>query len=114
MNPIAMLDGSVQSQGVRVSARDWLDIGSEGWKDTSNKVKAAAYQAAKITGWTDDGLKAIMVNTWGPRIDSDVASFTLNLLSEFAKEFPVEQEEVYKVEASTKFKVGDQEITLES
>src|SRR5437660_953560 len=98
VDPLAMLDGSVQSQGIRVSARDWLDMGSEEWAKTDNRVKAAAYQAALVTGWTEDGLRSVMTHAWGPRVDDDVATFVLALLRELAEEFPVQVEDVYKVE----------------
>ncbi len=96
MNVLVSLDGSVQSQGIKVSARDWLDMGSETWATTSDETKAAAYQAAQVTGWKDAGLIKIMMECWGPRIDEDTAKFTLDTLKELAQQYPVEVEEVYK------------------
>jgi len=89
-NPTSALDSSVQGQGVRVGFRDWLDIGSEGWKSTPDKVKAAAYQAAKLNGWTDKGLVSIIVHEFGPRVDEDMAKFTLDCLKDAEKEHPFE------------------------
>jgi hypothetical protein len=99
MSAIVSLDGSVQRQGIKVSARDWLDMGSETWAKTPDKVKALAYQAAQITGWTDAGLIKLMTGTWGPRIDEDTAKFTLETLRELSKENPADVEEVYKDDA---------------
>lgn len=99
MSAIVSLDGSIQRQGVKVSARDWLDMGSETWAKTPDEVKALAYQAAQVTGWTDAGLIKLMTDTWGPRIDEDTAKFTLETLQELSKEHPAEVEEVYKDEA---------------
>ena len=96
MSAIVSLDGSVQRQGVKVSARDWLDIGSEIWATTPDKVKALAYQASQVTGWTDTGLIKLMVKTWGPRIDEDTAKFTIETLQELSKQHPAVVEEVYK------------------
>ena len=98
MNVLVSLDGSVQSQGVKVSARDWLDMGSETWATTPDETKAAAYQAAQVTGWKDEGLLKIMIQCWGPRIDEDTAKFTLETLKELAQQHPVAVEEVYKDE----------------
>ena len=98
MNALVSLDGSVQSQGVKIGARSWLDMGSETWATTSDKTKATAYQAAQVTGWKDEGLIKVMVGCWGPRIDESTAKFTLDTLKEFAQQYPVAVEEVYKDE----------------
>ncbi len=95
---VISLDGSVQSQGIKVSVRDWLDMGSEGWSKTPEVVKAAAYQAAKVTGWQDAGLLKIMLDNWYPRIDEDSAKFTLETLQDLAQKYPLGVEEVYKDE----------------
>lgn len=100
MKLIDALDGSVQSQRIKISARDWLDIGSAEWAKTPHAVKAAAYQAAKITGWTDAGLKNVMLKSWGPRIDEPMADYVLNLLSEWSKEYPLEAEIVNEIKAA--------------
>lgn len=113
MSVLVSLDGSVQSQGVKVSARDWLDMGSETWASTPDEVKAAAYQAAQVTGWKDSGLIKIMVDNWGPRIDEDTAKFTLETLKELAQQHPVAVEEVYKDETPAPvFKIKGCDKTL--
>src|SRR5258708_5190894 len=84
------LDSSVQSQGVKVNFRDWLDMGPENWSATPDRVKAAAYQAVLVNGWTKRGLISIMLNEFGPRVDEDTAKFTLECLEDFAKEHPFE------------------------
>ena len=94
MNTTGTLDGSVQSQGIHIGFRDWLDMGSQGWKDTPDKTKAYAYQAAMVCGWTDSGLVAIMLQEFAPRIDEDMADFTLNLLKEMVAEYPCETVQV--------------------
>jgi len=113
MNVLVSLDGSVQSQGIKVSARDWLDMGSETWAKTPDEVKAAAYQAAQVTGWQDAGLLKIMVDCWGPRIDIDAAKFTLETLKDLAQQYPVTVEEVYRDEnPNPVFKIGGCDKTL--
>lgn len=99
MNVLVSLDGSVQSQGIKVSARDWLDMGSETWTTTPDEVKAAAYQAAQVTGWKDDGLLKIMTKCWGPRVDEDTAQFTLQTLKDLAAQYPLPVEELKKDES---------------
>jgi hypothetical protein len=96
MNPLVSLDGAVQSQGIKLSCRDWLDMGSETWSTTSDKDKAFAYQAALATGWKDEGLLKLMVGAWKPRVDEDVAKFTLQMLKDLVTEYPAQVEEVYK------------------
>jgi len=98
MNVLVSLDSAVQSQKVKLNARDWLDMGSETWATTPDKAKAAAYQAAIVAGWKDEGLLKVMQNCWGPRIDEDTAKFTLQTLKELAQEHPFTVEEVYKDE----------------
>ncbi len=91
---IISLDGVVQRQGIKVSAADWLDMGSVSFSKTPDEVKAAAYQAAKAAGWKNAGLLKLMVDTWGPRVDEDTAKFTLELLKDLAILFPKEIEQV--------------------
>src|SRR3954465_3377438 len=115
MDAISMLDGSVQSQGVKVGARDWLDMGSENWGKTPDEVKSAAFQAALVTGWTEAGLKKLMMDAWGPRVDDDAADFILTLLRELAEKHPLKVEQVYEVDAAPpkmKLHGSDEYITL--
>lgn len=112
MDVINALNGSVQSQGIRVDVRDWLDIGSKGWRTTSEKVKAAAYQAAKVTGWTDKGLHALMLKEFAPRIDEFQADLTLEILQDFEKKYPVEQEVLETKEHKDVWKVKGSEVNF--
>lgn len=107
------LNGSVQSQGLKIDIKAWLDMGSQEWKDTENRVKAAAYQAAKVCGWTDAGLKAIIIGEYGPRIDQFMADVTIETLQDLAKEHPVEVEQIYEQKKETPtFKVHGSDATL--
>ena len=113
MNPANSLNGSVHSQGVKIDYKAWLDIGSKEWQDTEAKDKAAAYQAAKVCGWTDAGLVAIMVKDFGPRIDQFMANVTIDTLKEMSQQFPVPIEEVYEVKKENPaFKVRGSEDTF--
>jgi hypothetical protein len=113
MNAASSLNGSVHSQGIKVDYKAWLDIGSQEWQDTSNKEKAAAYQAAKVCGWTDAGLISIMLKDFGPRIDQFMADVTIESLKEMAEEFPIPIEEVYEVKKEQPvFKIRGSEGTL--
>lgn len=97
------LDGSVQSQGVRVDARAWLDMGSKSWSETDDKTRARAYQAAKVTGWSDDALIAIMVESL-PHLDQDIMEYTVGMLHDLDKKYPAKIEDVYepKIECELK------------
>ena len=83
------LDGAVQSQGVHVGARDWLDMGSDGWAETSDQMKAYAYQAAMITGWNDDSLSEMMLELF-PHLQPSIMLHTIKLLKELTGKYPVE------------------------
>lgn len=89
---IKLLDGTVQSQGIKVSCSGWLDIGSEEYSKTPDQVKAWAYQAAIISGWTDKGIKKVVLDNWGYRITETLADDILETLKLMALEFPVEKE----------------------
>lgn len=99
MNKVISLNGSVHSQGVKIDIPAWLDMGSQEWQNTSGELKAAAYQASKVCGWTDDGLKVIMKSEFAPRVDDFMADVTLETLQDLAKQFPVEVEQVYETAA---------------
>jgi hypothetical protein len=62
MNIANSLNGSVYSQGIKINYVAWLDMGSAEWQETDPKLKAAAYQAALVCGWTDTGLKNFILN----------------------------------------------------
>jgi hypothetical protein len=89
MGPEDTLNGCVQAQGVRVGIENWLIMGSPEWNETPDEVKAAAYQAAGVTGWTDAALKLIMQRKC-PFMDEDMCSVVLNMLKEWAGEYPLE------------------------
>jgi hypothetical protein len=113
MNVLVMLDSAVQGQGIKLSARDWLDMGSETWQSTSDEAKAAAYQAAVLLGWKDEGLLKIMTGCWGPRVDEGTAKFTLEFLKDLAVIHPIAVEEVYKDESKPPvWKIKDCDKTL--
>lgn len=88
---VAQLDGAVQSQGVRVGARAWIDIGSKEWDATPEQVRAAAYQAAGITGWSDGAIGDIVLSAF-PFITPACWEYTLKLLQDLAKKYPVSVE----------------------
>ena len=108
------LNGSVYSQGIKIDHRAWLDMGSEDWKTTSDEQKAAAYQAARVCGWTDEGLKAIIINEFGPRIDQFMADVTMETLHDLAAAHVVEVQEVYEVkQENPTFKVHGSDATFQ-
>lgn len=83
------LNGAVQSEGLKVSVENWLDMGSVEWKNTPDKVKAYAYQAVKAKGWTDEGLISFMVGRFKPRIDESTARFAIEILTDLVKQYSV-------------------------
>lgn len=87
---VIALNGSVQGQGIKLDFRDWLDIGSEGWKNSSEAEKAYAYQASMVSGWTNNGLKSIILSSFAERIDEATADLIIELLQDFSKSYPAE------------------------
>jgi len=77
----------VQAQGVKTSFADWMVMGSEGWDRTPEQIKSYAYQAAQLTGWHDMALRNAVCAAF-PHIDHDMANYTLQLLKEYAVEYP--------------------------
>ncbi len=110
---LSSLDGDVQSQGIKVSHRDWLDMGSKSWESTDDKTKAAAYQAAKICGWEDGRLKALMLQQY-KHLDQHMIDFTIKELQALAGRYPLEVEEVYDAEEQMHKKVEAEAGTLGS
>lgn len=88
MNPESSLNGCVQSQGIKVSLENWLVMGSKEWEETPNEVKAWAYQAAGVTGWTDAAIRMILIKKC-PWFDNDMCTVVLNLLKEWVEEYPL-------------------------
>lgn len=83
-----MLNGCIQAQGIKVNIENWLVMGSKEWDETPEKIKSYAYQAAGVTGWTDAGLKVILLNKC-PHFDNDMCDVVLNLLKEWVAEYPL-------------------------
>lgn len=94
-NRLNSINGSVQSQGIKVNYKNWLDLSTKEWKETPDKVKAAAYQAAKLCGWKDEGLKTAIMSL--PHIDQFIADATIETLKVLADKFPLPTEPVYDV-----------------
>jgi hypothetical protein len=82
------LDSAVQSCGLKIVCSQWLDMGSLDYPNTPDEVKAAAYQAAKIRGYQDEGILAAMCELMGPRYDDDTGRFVLNELKDLASQNP--------------------------
>lgn len=89
MGPESSLNGCVQSQGIRVNIENWLVMGSDEWNETPDQIKAWAYQAAGVTGWTDAALSLILTNKC-PFMNDDMCVTILNMLKEWAAEYPLE------------------------
>lgn len=90
MSIVNSLNGCVHSQGIKISHKAWLDIGSEEWQNTTEQQKSYAYQAAKLRGWTDQGLKALIIQEFQPRIDEFMAELIVEELREFGEKYPLE------------------------
>lgn len=98
------LNGNVQSQGIKVDHVAWLDMGSNDWHETSSELKAKAYQAAKATGWTDSGLKKIIIDEFGPRLDHFWADTIIETLQALAEQYPVETLTLKDTDIKNEFK----------
>ncbi len=110
---LSSLDGDVQSQGIKLSHRDWLDMGSKDWASTDDKAKASAYQAAIVCGWEDLRLKSLMLQQY-EHLDQHMVDFTIKELKGLAKSHPLEVEEVYDAEKEMHKKVKAEKGTLGS
>jgi hypothetical protein len=97
---LSALDGDVNSQGVRIGHRDWLDMGSEGFANTPEKVKAAAFQAATTVGaWEIERLKSLMVKRY-PHITQHIMETAINILQSLAEQHPFVTETVQESEVA--------------
>ena len=96
-NMINSLDGSIQSQGIKVGYRAWLDMGSEEYGNTPPKVQAAAYQAAQVTGWGDEALIDIML-VKHKHLTEHLMAYTIECLKDLAKHHPFEVEKTKEKE----------------
>lgn len=97
---LSSLDGDVQSQGIRLSHKEWLDMGSEEWGKTEDKAKAYAYQAAvKIGSWSDLRLKELMLKKY-EHIKESFIDLTIEELKSLSEKYPldIEQTEVKDLE----------------
>lgn len=104
MNVVNSLNGNVHSQGIRIGHKAWLDMGSKEWEETSPENKAHAYQAAKLTGWTDKGLRQIILSEFRPRLDDFWADLIIDTLHSLEKEHPISITELKPITATTTFK----------
>lgn len=86
---IDSINGNVEAQGVKAKFSAWMVMGSVEWENTSEEIKAYAYQAAIITGWSDKSLIEIVCNSY-PFIDKNMAQFTIDLLQELKTKYPLE------------------------
>ena len=86
---INSINGSVQSQGIRVDVDAWLLIGSKEWEATPDEVKAYAYQAALATGWTDEALINAVVTNYS-HLDRAMMEFVIEELHALKQAYPLE------------------------
>jgi len=86
---IESINGNVQAQGIRIKFKNWMVMGSEEWNNTPDKIKAYAYQAALSTGWSDESLINAVCAVY-EFIDKNRAKIIISLLSDMAKEYPLE------------------------
>jgi len=92
---IDTLDGCINAQGIKVKFPAWMVMGSKEWDATPDQIKAYAYQAALVTGWTDKSLIQAVCSVY-EFIDAHAASFTIRLLEDLAKQYPLEVKEKKK------------------
>lgn len=84
---ITTIDGNVQSEGIKIRFPGWMVIGSSEWLESSDEIKAHAYQAAKKHGWSDESLVKSVVAVH-QHIDRKMAEFTISELQEMSKSHP--------------------------
>jgi hypothetical protein len=87
-----MLNGCVQAQGIKVNIENWLVMGSREWNETPDNIKAWAYQAAGVTGWSNEALVRIVTDKY-KHIDEEMAQITINLLKDLSSEHKLEVEQ---------------------
>lgn len=83
------LNGCVQSQGIKANIENWLIMGAEEWDKTPDQVKAWAYQAAGVTGWTDAALKNVLKSKLS-YMDDDMSEVVLNILKDLSNTYKLE------------------------
>jgi hypothetical protein len=89
---IESINGNVQSQGIKVKFAAWMIMGSQEWNETPDQIKAYAYQAALVTGWTNQSLINTACGAY-PHMDKYMAKFTIEHLVDLVKEHPLEIDE---------------------
>lgn len=94
MRVFEMLDGDINSQGLKIGHRAWLDLGSKEWESTTEAQKAAAYQIATgIKGWEPARLANMMLVKYKHMRQSTI-DLTFKLLEEWSQQFPLPIEDV--------------------
>ena len=88
---IDTLDGCVNAQGIKVKFPAWMVMGSKEWDATPDQIKAYAYQAALVTGWSKDALMKAVCSVYD-FVDIHAAQFTIDLLESLTKQYPLEIE----------------------
>lgn len=88
-----MLDGDVQSQGIKLNHREWLDLGSKDWTNVPDKVKSAAWQAAKLRGWDKTPIKNAMMEQY-KHIKESMMNLVFEELESLVKKYPFEIEDL--------------------
>jgi hypothetical protein len=88
------LDGDVYSQGIKVDHRSWLDMGSEGWHNTTDELKAAAYQVAiKVGSWDEAQIRSMMLRHY-KHLTGSVMDLTLETLRGLVEQYPLHIQDV--------------------
>lgn len=82
------IDGNVQSKGVKIKFAGWMSIGSQEWEESSDQLKAHAYQAAIAAGWTNKTLSEVACAIY-EHINKSTVEFTLSELMLLAKTHPI-------------------------
>ena len=101
---VDIINGSVYSQGIKVRFPGWMVLGSKEWDETPNEIKAYAYQAVLATGWTKESLIKTVCALYN-FIDEHMAEFTINLLNDLVKQYPLEVEERKKEQPKVTLRV---------
>lgn len=86
---IDSINGNIQAQGIKVRFPAWMVMGSPEWENTPEQIKAYAYQAATITGWSDEALVTAVCGAY-QFIDKHMARFTIEVLQDLKTKYPLE------------------------
>ena len=85
---IDTLDGSVQAQGIKIKFPAWMVMGSPEWNKTPDNIKAHAFQAALVTGWSRISLTTAVCVVY-EHIDIHMANFTVDVLEDLVMQYPL-------------------------